>query len=349
MNTKTRQTNIELLRIIACFAVVFCHVVAEYRYKMDYQDTVWQVSQFYYNLTPFHVPTFFAINGCFLFRSEIDASKIKKKILPLVIILVFWSVVYAAMRLLASNFSIGNPEKLVANFSFLAISAALIKGAYHLWFLYALIGIYLVSPFLDAIRKSGRKWIEYFLILSLLFAFLLPDIFSFFQLTNVATIVERMNIKMVWGYVSYTLLGYYLITYRDNIISKHAKPIFIMMLGLWIANAFLNVYFLSHSNRAYPMTTLIALFTCAIMAFFIECVPVKSKILQMKMGGVPTLGIFLIHPALIYGMTSIGVTYRVFQAYPIIGMVALSIVIYLLSLACSLIMMKIPFLRKVVS
>ncbi len=53
-----------------------------------------------------------------------------------------------------------------------------INGHYHMWFLFMIVGLYLIVPFLLRPIVRDEKLLRYFLLLTLIFTFLLPQIAS---------------------------------------------------------------------------------------------------------------------------------------------------------------------------
>lgn len=347
MVTKKRQINYEVLRLIACFAVVLCHVAAEYYYVLDHQTFSWKVLQWFLTITLFHVPTFFMLNGCFLFKREPTAEFIRKNVGRLFVMLLFWSIIYAALRLSATFFSVGAGDKFVNSFSLRSVIDAVVKGSYHLWFLYALIGIYLVQPFLYAIVKKSQKVIVYFLILAFVFGFFLPTIISWFGLTNLQSIQQRMSVNLVLGYVFYTVAGYYFKHYSHSILVRKNKMIFGVVLFVWIVNAFLRGILI---QKVYIVDMIIPLFTCALFLFAQQNFNIKNEKVEIEIQKASnfTLGVFLVHPAILYMMTAVGITKWALNIEPILGVLLLSVVLQILSSLMTWAMQKMPVLWRFV-
>jgi len=52
-------------------------------------------------------------------------------------------------------------------------------GHYHLWFIYLIIGLYFIIPLLRLwVTDDNKKYVEYFIGLSIVFAFIIPQITS---------------------------------------------------------------------------------------------------------------------------------------------------------------------------
>lgn len=125
-----------LLRVLACFMVVQLHVAAElYR---DYSHPGWWAGNVYDSLVRCSVPLFFMLAGATLLRrDEPLAVFFRKRAVRVLPPLVFWSVFY--LWWLWHNG--GGPANWVA---------AILAGPtmFHLWFFYALVGLYAAVPLL---------------------------------------------------------------------------------------------------------------------------------------------------------------------------------------------------------
>ena len=98
----------------------------------------------------------------------------------------------------------------------MAIIKALIIGHYHLWFVYLIIGLYILVPLLRLwVKPENKKQIEYFLILALIFAFLIPQIVSIGSIYNkeifglLNEVNNSLHLNYVGEYASYFVLGWY--------------------------------------------------------------------------------------------------------------------------------------------
>lgn len=114
-------------------------------------------------------------------------------------------------------------------------------GHYHMWFVLMIIGMYMCIPFIKNI-VSDEKTMKYFLILSFIFAFLIPWLvylvndFVAYKSEAVQKIVHIVNtnistmgMNMVLGYSFYFVLGYYL---DQKDIRKRIR-VLIYGIGLW--------------------------------------------------------------------------------------------------------------------
>ncbi|MEZ2354485.1 acyltransferase [Caballeronia sp. RCC_10] len=103
------------------------------------------------------VPVFFMISGS-LVLARADSAHIlrfyRKRIPQFMVVLIFYSLVtnYVAYRMgYESSFE---PSAILSD-----LLAGRMRDAFHLWFIPALIGVYIVAPFINAMQRAGGAWI----------------------------------------------------------------------------------------------------------------------------------------------------------------------------------------------
>ncbi|MCX8959299.1 acyltransferase [Erwinia psidii] len=154
-----KSINLKLLTLVATFLVILLHTAAG---PFSYFHLAWSVSVMYEVLGRIAFPLFLLIAGYHsLNKNESLLSTLKKRVMSLVIPLVAWSVIYLVynQQVNASNVKI----------SFLEL---LSKPAYpHLWFIYTLILLYLVTPLLNTFIQNGsQQRVNYTLTVWFIFA-----------------------------------------------------------------------------------------------------------------------------------------------------------------------------------
>lgn len=115
--SKDRDYSLDLLRCVACFAIVICHVICRYYgaaapVMMPIDSSIlesgilkmgsvsWQVSSFIDALSRFSVPVFVMISGSLILaRKELTMKYISKKVFRLVIFMVLWGGYFKAEAL----------------------------------------------------------------------------------------------------------------------------------------------------------------------------------------------------------------------------------------------------------
>lgn len=152
-----RKYHIDILRILACFAVVFNHFdpgFFSFNAK-EYGSFDYWFMMFFSVFCKFAVPLFFMISGALLLKKDEPLKTVfKKRILKIVISLLVISIAY----LLYERYFLKNYSSEIST---------LYTGQteYHLWYLYAYIAFLLSIPFLRSIAKDLTQSKARYLIL----------------------------------------------------------------------------------------------------------------------------------------------------------------------------------------
>ena len=231
MVKEQRSYHLDILRILAIFAVVFMHVSGHISLKMgdDTSSVYWHICNIFDSGTRWAVPMFVMISG-YLFlnpQKEIGTKDIyKKNILRMVISYLFWSFLYTLLLSTVQNYNVFSKQGIIDLF------IGTIKGGmYHLWFIPMLIGLYIVVPVLRVlIANASQKTLSYFILVMLIFESVVKP------LTNVSIFnslfgerVDTISLGLsVGGYVLYFVLGYYINTVSFTKLQKRV----IYLLGV---------------------------------------------------------------------------------------------------------------------
>lgn len=209
-----RIAYFDVLRILATFAVIVLHLSAQHWADTDVYSRAWQAFNLYDSAVRWAVPVFVMISGAlFLSGSQSIGHILKKNVSRLVTAFIFWSALYAVFMV---NFE-GCPTNLILQ--------QFLNGHYHMWFLFMIVGLYLIVPFLRAIVRD-EKLLRYFLLLTLIFTFLLPQIASAVSLLSWQYCAEfkaltgKFYYHFTLGFVPYFVLGYYLVRKEFSLTAK---------------------------------------------------------------------------------------------------------------------------------
>ncbi len=183
MNVQASQKEFlpwaDLIRVVATILVVTVHVSGQLTNvwgKIPESD--WFIANIYGGIARICVPLFLMISGYLLLpRSESLGTFYRKRMPKVVIPLLAWSLIYLGWY--CGNHPGTCTPSLVRNLLF-------VQGTYyHLWFMYSLIGIYLILPVLRLLVKpeADRKILWYLIVLWLVFqsALNLANQFAGFQ------------------------------------------------------------------------------------------------------------------------------------------------------------------------
>ena len=326
---KRRLYNIDLLKIVCIFSVIIIHVCSNDIYELNYDSLINDnafVINIYHIITRYCVPIFIMISGMFLLDKDISLKCIfKKYILRIIILYIIFSLVYAIFYYCEDR------KNILYTF---------ISGYYHLWYLYLLIGLYLVQPILRNII-SDNKIMLYFLVLCLIFSSIIPFVTYFVKIPGFNVAIDNLNMHMPIGYVGYFVAGYYFAKNKVN------NKIF-YLLGL--LGTILNIimfYLISYYNKLYISIFLIptTVFQSIAIFLFFNNLKIKTKY-SNKISYIAslTMGIYLIHVIVIRFIF----TYfpNIIYSHSIITIPIISVIVFIVSALITITLKNIPFLKK---
>lgn len=168
----------------------------------------------------------------------------KKRVVPLLIPLVSWSLIYGLYNQYYILQSKMNAYEFVLDFGYRLLTD---RTYVHLWFLYAIIAIYMTVPFNQQINQNMQRAGS-----SILFAAMVHrqhrlslHLRCLFRATDQYINIPIMNIPFFMGFLGYFILGYYLFHYE---LPPRAKNI---VFNLGIVSFFLTpvaTYFVSQRS-----------------------------------------------------------------------------------------------------
>lgn len=290
-NPARREIEFDILRVLAILAVIMIHVSAPYVINYQPNSLQFTVGNILDSISRIGVPFFVLISGAFMLDEdkELSINKLSKKILKLLIILIFWSAFYA----------------LVYNFH--DFINAFLYGHYHLWYLYFVIGLYLITPILRKfVQKENINIIYYFIILSLIFSCLPITLDGLFSHSNsISKFSNLFSMNFVTGLTIYYLTGW-LIKYDFLKIQKYkiflyyaciVSLILILLFTQYRTTTTFKAYnyFYSKSNILVFIYS-VALFIACKNYFFqkIQKFTEKTKNVFIKLSRL-TFGVYLVH------------------------------------------------------
>ena len=219
-----REVWPDIIRIVAVFSVIVLHSAgAGFGGRFRYDSSEFLACNFYNGLVRFCVPVFVMISGMFLLNPNHDyqLKKISRKIFHIFIAFFIWSVVYAIMELLNKE------SHIEVNKKFLFIK--IIQGHYHLWFLFMISGLYIITPILRQIVINERI-LKYYIVCCFLFVILFNPLTKIPRIGNLFNdlLLKKLDIHIVCGFSIYYVLGYWLSICKLDM----RKRIYIYILGL---------------------------------------------------------------------------------------------------------------------
>ena len=201
-----RIVYLDAIRCLAMFLVIVLHTIAPVIIQTGVYGTAsWAFCMGLDGINRMGVPLFFMISGYLMLSrpSTGDVRAFYRKNLPkLLIPLAVWNVVYFLEQVWR-----GRAEPTLTAF----LGELLDQGSgYHMWFIYVLLGIYLVTPFLKRmVERCNARELVWLIVL-----IMLPTTFRNLANQLQQTVYVYLFSPMLEGFLGYFLLGYWLGTHR---------------------------------------------------------------------------------------------------------------------------------------
>lgn len=334
-NKQVHTACISYLRIFATICVIYLHTCSTLTDNSSLFSLNNEQRMFFdimHQLMAWTVPIFFMITGMLFLRKEAINDvydyifKYGKKVF---FALFFFGIPYSFLKLVSS-------EEIGADlFLRLFLTVVTNKSFGHLWYLYVLLGIYLIMPILKNFsdNASGHE-IKFVLSILFLFDFCLPCISKIFN------IEIAFEIPILYP-IFYVLLGHWLFDNRNNISAiKGVISILFCIASICVINVF---HWKCDVLTSYD-SPLIAILASGI---YIQFVKMKWRYFNL-LWTIDRLcfGVYLIHPLFIH------FTYRFLKVTPLscknypVMTIVLFLIFVLLSFSLSWILRTNKIIKK---
>lgn len=340
MSETKRQTELDVLRLLATLAVIMIHG------GLDPHTDSSAVQRIYWGIHAsivWCVPVFFMISGRFFLdpTRNIGIQKVLTKYIPHIAIpFLMWSFVYTIYYVLTGSYD---------NLNIFGILAEFIHGPYHLWFLYMLAGLYLLTPLLRKIA-ADEKALVYFLFL---FAAVNVTVEYLIYLPKIGGIlaecIERIGLQAVSRYTGYYLLGYYLYHIKDHMSQKTEAAVYLLGIMMFVvtivAECFGSAEWRETDFVKQYMKPNVILYSAALYTFFLKRVSRLSfSEKARRLFAILTdcgFGVYCIHALLNECLPM-----RFLPKLPFVTSILRVMSLYIISLAMTYLIRKIPYIGK---
>lgn len=298
---KERILYLEVLRVISSIAVVMIHVIAAVVDRFEVTSLSWDILVVCSSIIRWCIPVFFMISGSLFLSRNYDncniAAHIKKYVIKILVILIVFGTLYYFFDLWIWKQSIGIKNILV-------LPLAIVSGntGYHLWYLYPLVIIYLLTPVLGLlVSKVRREYVEYLIILCIVLCFVAGYVNEIIAALNLFSYKIQFFFCEQMGYVGCYIIGFYLSKYdlsepKKKLLHISSVACLIVLtvlnLSLSLSSGQFTVVFSSYTGLP---TVLIA---CSLFVLFKQTdenrVALRAKRMLCYIGS-HTFGIYLFH------------------------------------------------------
>ncbi len=343
---KERKKELDVIRVIACFLVVVVHVSGYGMEVMDPMTGNWATRNLVNCLVRCAVPVFFMISGVLFMDRELSIRTLYRKyVARLLAAWAVWSALYASIDYIA--------ERKAGPVSVGYFFSRFVQGHYHMWFLPALLTVYLFLPILQrTVRACSGEELKY------LGALILAGVIGKKTLDPFLAggpawdaLWENLAVPVSSIGIVYFVLGYCLYKQYDRYPAGAYLAVYILSVLLMAGG---NQYwaYLSGGHEAGASGYLTVGVLISSSAFFLFLVRVFSG---RKTGGrsyewirrvsEATFGVYLVHTLFIEQVyRRLGLTQDLFPA--IVSIVLFSVLTFLISLPVSFCIRRVPLIGK---
>ena len=331
---KERIVWIDLLRVIGVIGVILIHVVSNTINTFGgLSNDSHNFYVFIHYFSSFAVPLFVMISGMmFLSKKELTYKEMfKKYILKIILIILVIGSIMILMEEIFINKDISiNLVKKV----FIRLITGDIWA--HMWYLYLVLGLYLITPVCQLITKNiNEKEFRIFLIILFIISIIVPTINKIFK---IELAINMLNIS---GYIFYYFYGYYLYHYDIN---KKYKIINYILAIIVIIYTIYRAITINSLDNIYSYVSLVPCILSSTMVLLCKNKTIKKDKL-INLIAVNSLGIYILHQLFINIIYKV-IKFDIIVNYPYIGLIIYSLVILLSSLLLTYLLRKIKFIRK---
>ena len=226
-----RILYLDEIRSLAIILVVLGHIIR--MYSKDF--TTWLIGSGIFSLTRIGVPLFFTVSGALLLTRKHDIMQfLEKRFKRVVLPFAFWIFVYMLLGVVIWNYTFTGEYCL-----------GIILGSHGLaspfWFIWSLIGIYLLIPMLSSfIREYGDFAFKYLIVITIVLS--LFSTVGFFKIEQ-----AKYEFRVIYNFFS--VMGYFILgSYVHNnefAWSKVKSFLFgVALFAIGITGHFIQIYYL---------------------------------------------------------------------------------------------------------
>lgn len=330
----------DYIRLIACIFVIGIHVSDSL--MVTKTGGGYTVGCIYQTLFRLGLPIFFMLSGALMLNSKKEETlsqfyinRFYKVVLPFILYSLFYASIVnteggsISEKLLSIHFLIGQikyiPKYIIdilGNIQY-----------FHLWFMYSIIGLYLLIPFLKVMIQSMN---EKMLINLIIVIFIIRVIINYFPVVGLKIHISDFVFS---SWVLYLFMGYIIIQpFMRNRLNLVA---FIGIIGVMISFIIKRWFpdFATISKNFYDLAPLMILEVCGMFSIFLinEKKITSNSLLNKIVGKLSsyTFSIYMAHGFIYNRVTKKGLTVHTYN--DIFGTIISIVVIFIISLIFSII------------
>jgi surface polysaccharide O-acyltransferase-like enzyme len=342
----------DLIRTLAIVLVILLHASNLTLEASSVPAGYWWTAVVYKSLALSCVPLFVMLSGALLLQpsklNEPIRVFLKKRISRIGLAFAFWSAVYLAWGFYVTHYPV----------TLASVGQGILRGLftgpyYQFWFIYLIVGLYLITPVLRVIVAHGStRILQYLIVLWFLGVAIVPIL----QIASGLTLDS--TVFVIGGWVGYFILGTYL--QKVKLCSSILYGALILgfvwtIFGVWLMSYPLNSMGQNYFFFDY-LTANVIIGSAALFMILIKFRPDwpgnNSTIASRIVGAISknTLPIFLFHVIILESLELgiFGFKLSFTTLNPIIEIPLITVLTLFVTLGLVLLMRKVPVLKKLI-
>jgi surface polysaccharide O-acyltransferase-like enzyme len=343
-----RYIWIDNARIASCIAIVLLHTASGLVYNASNLNGMeWWSANLYNAFSRWSVPFFLMISGALLLN-PLDQDNVptfyRKRLGRIAVPLLVWTVFYGCIRLIDSY---SGHTPLYKAFATLGIDILAGKPYYHLWYLYMLVGLYLFLPLLRyCVAAAPRRDLVILCCAWFLIAISNSVISSCNQ--GLSTAKLSFFLGSFFNFTPYCLAGY-LIATAKSVPDKRLLWTGFFIMGCASTLVTLALGEIPCRGKFYcygflSVPTVIMAITLFMLFSRLEKPFISSRF--VRFAAPLTFGVYLLHPAILKGLTLLHIGARAFL--PAVSIPLVACLAAVISGLVAAVLFRIPGVRKTI-
>jgi surface polysaccharide O-acyltransferase-like enzyme len=337
---------ISVLRILAIYSVVTAHVAIFLTMATQPFVFNWWLGCWLFYIGHFSIPVFVMISGALLLddsRQESAGRFYRKRMIRVGVPLVVWTIVYLLVKQFIDHetLSVGSVVEMILTG----------RPYYHLWFLYMIFGLYLVTPALRTFVRCasrGQRWFVIVLGLVLANAYFQADVLLWDNQQTIFT--------MFVPFIAFYLCGYEIRQIDPKKVPSKYLVLAVVLSALYFV-AFFNVFM--ERAGGVGVRYLFDFFSLPMVLFSIGVFwaaylwDVEHKPLQgarrtaLEWVSSTVLGIYVLHPLVLEGLRR-ALSSESGEDRFVQGVIFVPLITFIICYLITSLLMNIPVLKRTV-
>lgn len=242
-----RILYLDEVRSLAIILVVLGHLIRAFSH--DFAS--WQICSAVFSLTRIGIPLFFTVSGALLLTRKHDIRQfLEKRFKRVFLPFAFWIIVYMMLGVLIWHF------ELTLQYAY-EITFGIHSLCELFWFIWSLMGVYLLIPVLSSfIREYGDFGSKYLILITIILSLLCTV--GFFNDQHI-----KHDFRVIFNFfpvLGYFILGSYIHNHEFRLSKNKMFLIGILMFIVGITGHFLKIYYKGLGGTALAPVDLFDIF-----------------------------------------------------------------------------------------